>query len=95
MPRGTLGPNEILAWGEADLKWRIRKAGDEIRLLRVTRGVDGLPELVPLESVVLDAEGAHLYRSPDGGAWRQVEAEDAEYGRTASFGKPNPRPSLD
>ncbi len=89
VPQGSLEPGGVRAWGEGELRFRIRKGGDAVRLLRVKRGIDDAPELLPLESVVIDGERAHLYRSPDGGAWLQQGTVDAEYDRPGTFGESN------
>ncbi len=93
VPDGTLEPGGVRAWGEGELRFRLAKRGDSVQLLRVVRGVDDPVELLPLESVVIDGDRAHLYRMPDGGSWLGTDAVAAEHDRPGSFGEPNATPS--
>ena len=90
--RGELAPGELRGFGEAELGFRILKAEDEISLYRITRAPEGGPELVPLESLAVDAAQAHSFRSPDGGGWVRLGRDEAERDHPGSFGKPNPAP---
>ena len=92
--RGEVPPHELRVIGEGELGFRIRKARDEIALLRISSGPDGEPELRELASVQVDAGHALSFRSPDGGSWRSVPADEVEGGGEplASFGRPNPGP---
>lgn len=89
VPAGELPPGQLRGFGEADLGFRIRKAGDEITLYRITSAPEGGPALARLESVRIDAEHALCFRSPDGGAWRCLPQTEAEYDWPASFDRPN------
>lgn len=92
VPRGELAPGELRGFGEAELGFRIRKARDEIALYRITRTPEGGPGLVLLDSLVVDAERGLSYRSPDGGGWVYLSADDAERDWPGSFDRPNPTP---
>ena len=87
--RGEVPPHELRGIGEGELGFRIRKARDEIALLRISSGPDGEPELRELDSVRVDAGHALSFRSPDGGSWRSVPADEVEGGGEplASFGR--------
>ncbi len=89
VPQGMLEPGDVRAWGEGELRFRIRKGSDTVQLLRVVRGEEAPIALEPLESVVVDDDRAHLYRLPDGGSWLQKGVIDAEHERPGSFGERN------
>lgn len=90
LPHGEIAARAHRAWGEAELGWRIQKGGDEVRLLRLRLGSAGEPETEIVESVTVTPGRAHLIRSPDGGTWRQLSADEAEQGFPGSFGEANP-----
>ena len=94
--RGEIPPGEVRGFGEQVLGFRIAKRGDQVALFRVTTGPEGEPGLTQIDSVEVNGERAHSFRSPDGGSWQHIEESDAERGWPGSFAELNQvEPSVD
>ena len=92
-PSGLLEPGGFRGFGEVEMGFRIAKRLDSVALYRLTIGLDGEPLLAESESVEIDEDRVHLYRSPDGGSWQVFALAEAEEGWPGSFGSSNHVPS--
>ena len=76
------------AWSQAELRFRLAKNGDRVRLYRM-HVEDGQPRLTLIDLVELADFRAVYTRVPDGGAWQTLSVREAELGVPSSFAKPN------
>ena len=88
-PEGEIEPGGIKGFGEGDLRFRLRKANDEVALLQLGIGRDGAIEARVVDAVPIDATQAHSFRMPDGGTWRTLGVEQSETGFPGTFGRSN------
>jgi hypothetical protein len=89
VPIGRIAPHAVAAWSQAELRFRLAKNRDRLRLYRM-HVEDGQPRLELIDLVELADFRAVYTRVPDGGAWQTLSVREAEPGVPSSFGQPNP-----
>lgn len=84
---GTLGPNALRAWGQKDLGFRLKRAGDKVSLMRIQQGGGQTVE----DFREIHDSNSYQQRVPDGGdAWEEMSHDAVKAaGHVGSWAKQN------